>query len=212
MKKIILIPILIVYAIAIAVVAIVCRPGVKEVTYEQSFPQITQQTVVQSPAVRSVSDAVMFYPTTIGGTYSSTIGMSWYDEVNEDLRFIDGNYPTGIKFVFGKYADDVITINTSQDTVEFPPLMGDYAFDVVFKLLCDTINADSVTINFQHTYDIDSTWVGVNDSFFPYTLSQGASDINFIVGSVYKHQLAIINWSGATVGTASIPREINQLP
>lgn len=225
MKKIIIPTILVLLSAAVVYMFIAYKPGVKPVYY-QSFPQITQ--TVSPPSQRIVetlgydystnmvvANLLSLTPTTVSyNLISKDIGQLYYDKVSEDLRFNDGNYPAGIKFVFGKFADDVISITPASDTVNFPPLRDNYAFGVVYHVAYDSINADSCTIRFQETYNADSTYLDLS-SVYPYSLPQVPTTIDFTQAVALKYQRAIIDYGGtdiATIGTASVSREINVLP
>lgn len=228
MKKFITPTVLVLLSAAVVYMFIAYKPGVKPIYY-QSFPQITQ--TVSPPSTGRIAETsgydystnlivgniLGFTPTTVSySLISKDIGQAYYDKISEDLRFADGNYPAGVKFVFGKYANDTITINTTQDTVNFPPLLGTYAYNVTFKVMYDSINAAGCTINFQQTFHIDSTYLGLSDSFFPQTLATGESNLEYVTPAALKFQRAIVDWIGttqtATVGNIIIEREITVLP
>jgi len=109
----------------------------------------------------------------------------------------------------GALEDDTITIATTQDTVSFPALDDDWSYLQSFTVKYDTINAADCTVNFQQTCHADSTYLGVNDSVFPYTLPwEGDSETNFINVTGLKYQRAIIDWGSVTAGTIRIIRKI----
>jgi hypothetical protein len=219
MKTKILIPILGVFAAAIVYLFIAYKPGVKQpVYYQNSISVPVQERLIETSGVDYATNLVVdnimqFTPTTAQYNLGlpRDIFQLYYDKVNEDFRGWDGNYPEGVKVVFGKFADDVITITTSQDTVYFPMLLDDFAYNVAFKVTSDTIDALAATVNIQQVDHADSTYVGINDSVFPYTIPSGETELKFVGTTALRYQRAIIDWDTASMGTITIAREITTL-
>ena len=110
----------------------------------------------------------------------------------------------------GLVSDDSVTVEaTTQDTVNFTALDDDYGYHEVFTVTYDTLDAADVTINFQQVDNADSTYIGVNNSVFPYTLPQKANgEIRFIDITALKYQRVIIDWGSATEADIKIKRHI----
>lgn len=228
MKKAILPTVVSILAVAVVYMFIAYKPGVKPV-YNQSFPQITVQSAPAKDRMIETSgfdystnlvvgNMLHFVPTTVNYSLGlgKDIGQMYYDKVTEKLRFWDGNYADGSKVAFGRYATEVITINTSQDTVYFPPLFGDFHYSGRIEVTSDTINIAGCTFDIQETFNEDSTYNSINSSLMPYTLGQQINDLTFLRSAGLKYQRAIVDWTTvtdtATLGTVTFTRYIDLLP
>ena len=228
MKKAILPTVVSILTVAVVYMFIAYKPGVKPI-YNQSFPQITVQSGPTKDRMIETSgfdystnlvvgNMLQFYPATVNYSLGlgKDIGQMYYDKISEKLRFWDGNYTAGTKVAFGKYAADVITINTSQDTVDFPPLFTPFAYSTHIIVTSDTINIAGCTFDIQETFNADSTYNSINSSLMPFTLGQQIVNLTFPCATILKYQRAIVDWTTvtdtATLGTVTFTRYINLIP
>ena len=206
MRKYIVPGILVVYAAALMFLYFHCQPGVKPIYY-QTFPQITsqqpQERIIETQGDDYstnfvVGNKLQFTPVpTVSHTLlGADIGQVWYDATNSALRFIDGN-TSGVQFAMGQFGSDIIYIRTvANDTVYFPELFDNYAFNVDYIMSVDTVNSADATITLEETYHADSTYTSQSSSVFPFTLSE-TSGITFLANSIMKYNRAVV-----AIGTA----------
>lgn len=123
-----------------------------------------------------------------------TLQIEFADDAVNLVTNTGGISVNGGSAMVGFEMDSIVFDAVTDDTLYFPTLPVDYLYNVTFNLVADSLDEADVTINFQQTYAADSTYIGVNDSAFPFELYAEPYEYNFIGVAALKYQRAIIAW------------------
>jgi hypothetical protein len=165
----------------------------------------------QSPEVENIKikNKVNFrpvFPTADNSKLPAKAGDVFYNDTDSSLYLFTGK--SYRKMAYGEILYEDLTINYNEDTVNFEPLPYNYGFNVTFDVVANTLNANNDSLDFQETYNSDSTYYTINSSILPYPLTAAQKTPTFGRSIILKYQRAILHIGSSVSGYITIRRKI----